>query len=358
MVHVVAYYPPHLGGMEAVARNLAAGLARTQPVEVITARCGPAPPPSPNLTVRRLFHVEVAHTPVMPALLWHLLRLPPRALVHLHVAQAYLPEMVWLWSRLRRRPYVAHFHLDCDPSGRWGILHPAYKRLILGGVLRGATWVIALNEDQASLLERRHRVPANRIVTIPNGVGPESFLPPRTGRGHNGPFRLLFVGRLSPQKNVPRLLKALAQTRAPMELVIAGDGEHGPLLEGLVQELQLDRVRMVGSQSPEELRGWYGWADALVLPSDKEGMPLVLLEAMAAGLPIIATDIPGVRETVGRDAILTRPDPEAMAQALDRLATDPALWAELATRSAARGRRHATLDTVSAVLKLYDRTPA
>ena len=81
------------------------------------------------------------------------------------------------------------------------------------------------------------------------------------------------------------------------------------MLEALCRELDLTGVRMVGSQTTKQLVDWYRWADAFVLPSDKEGMPLAVLEAMASGLPVVATSVPGLRDTVGDDGILALPDP-------------------------------------------------
>lgn len=357
VVHVVGHYPPHLGGMEAVVKAIAEGLALHRPVEVLTARSGPAPrvERGKNLIVHRLFALEVAHVPFMPSLLLHLLRLPRQALVHVHIALAYPPEMVWLASKLRRVPFVAHYHLDCDPSGRLGVrwLFLSYKRWILSGVLRSAARVIVLSEEQAEFLQRVHRVARERIVIIPNGVGPEFFREARALPDHGGPFRLLFVGRMSHQKNVARLVRALAQVKEPVELVIVGDGEDRSMLEGLVAQLELSNVRMVGPQRGSDLLDWYQWADAFVLASNKEGMPLVLLEAMASGLPIVATDVPGISDTVGDDGLLAEPDPTALAEAIGRVASDPVLWQELARRSSGRSQRYTWTAVLDAVEEVY-----
>ena len=345
IVHVVPYYPPHVGGMENVARTVAEGLSETgRTVEVLASTSGRSRAPRVerrgNLTVRRLRTIEFAHLPFMPTLLYQLLRVPRRALVHVHVAQAYAPEMVWLSGVLRRRPYVAHFHLDVEPSGPLGPIFVAYKRWVLGPVLRSAARVIVLTEAYAEFVHQRYGVAVERIVVVPNGVAEEFFRSPSERAGHDGPFRLLFVGRLAPQKNVARLLEAIAATTRPVELAIVGDGEERALLEGLISELHLGNVRMVGSRTGDDLLTWYRWADAFVSPSDKEGMPLVILEAMAAGLAVVSTDVPGSRETIGTDGLLTPLDPAAMASAIDRLACDPQLAAELGRRAYERAGRH------------------
>jgi glycosyltransferase involved in cell wall biosynthesis len=345
IVHVVPYYPPHVGGMENVARTVAEGLAEAgRTVEVLASSSGPSRAPRVerrgSLTVRRLPTIEFAHLPFMPTLLFHLLRLPRRAMVHVHIAQAYAPEMVWLSSVLRKRAYVAHFHLDVEPSGPLGPIFVAYKRWVLGPILRSAARVIVLTEGYAAFVARRYGVAPDRIAIVPNGVGSEFFHSPSEHISHDGPFRLLFVGRLAPQKNVGRLLRAITATTSPVELAIVGDGEDRALLENLVADLHLGNVRMIGPRSGADLVSWYRWADAFVSPSDKEGMPLVILEAMAAGLPVISTDVPGSSETVGDDGLLSPVDPVALGRTIDRLVGDPELAAELARRAYERARRH------------------
>src|SRR4029077_19225890 len=229
-----------------------------------------------NLRIRRLRTLEIEHIPFMPTLIFHLLRLPRRALVHVHIAQAYVPEVVRISAWIRRRPYVAHFHLDCDPTGRFGWLFLLYKRWVLGGTLRSATRVIVLTPAQRDFVHRRYGVGEERIVVVPNGVGRAFGQQARAAPDHGGPFRLLFVGRLSPQKNLARLLAAIPAMRVPVQLVVVGDGEERAMLEELCRERDLTGVRMVGSQTTTQLVDWYRWADAVVLPSDKEGMPLAV----------------------------------------------------------------------------------
>ena len=126
----------------------------------------------------------------------------------------------------------------------------------------------------------------------------------------------------------------------PAELVIVGDGETGAGVRELVGQLGLSNVRFVGTQLGDDLLRWYRWADVFVLPSEKEGMPLVMLEAMAVGLPIVATDVLGSRETLGTTGVLAAPDPQSLARALDRVAGDPQLRAELSRRSLLKAQEY------------------
>jgi glycosyltransferase involved in cell wall biosynthesis len=343
VVQVVPYYPPHIGGMEVVTKMIAEGLAEHRPVLVLTSTSGAASAPKterhPNLVVRRLATFEFAHLPLLPTLLPQLLRLPRNAIIHVHIAQAYVPEVVWLACRLRRRPYVTHYHLDVEPSGRFGPLFVAYKRWVLGGVLRSAARVIAVSPDQPEFLRRTYGVAAERIVLIPNGVGPEFFQAPKTGTDHPGPLRLLFVGRLAPQKDVSLLLRAMAELTQSSELVVVGDGEERAMLEQLAEELGLTNVRFVGAMTGPELIAWYHWADVFVLTSERESTGLVLLEAMAASLPIVATAVVGVLDTVGDSGLLAPPEAAAFAKAVDSVLADPDLRRDLAERSYERAKQ-------------------
>jgi len=330
--------------MENVAKGLSEGLAERHDVEVLTTNVGAEGAPryehAAGVTVRRLRAIEFAHTPIAPGLAIRLLCARRSAIVHVHIAQALTPEIVWLTSALRRRPFVAHFHLDVEPSGRLGPLFLVYKRYVLGRTLRAAARVVALSPDQAEVLAGRHGVDRKAIVVVPNAVGPQ-FCPDSSPQGsRSGPCRLLFVGRISPQKALPRLLHAVSQMAHPVDLVIVGDGEDFGMVRDLVDALDLQNVRLVGAQRGDDLVRWYRWADVFVLPSNEEGMPLVMLEAMAVGLPVVATDVPGSRETLGDAGVLAAPDAPSLARALDRVVSDPGLRAELSSRSLLRARDH------------------
>jgi glycosyltransferase involved in cell wall biosynthesis len=261
--------------------------------------------------------------------------------------------VVWATSRLRRRDYIAHFHLDIEPSGPMGRLWTGYKRWVLGPFLRGAHQVLVLTESQRRFLADAHGVDPRRVTVLPNGVSDEFFIPVRARSA--GALRLLYVGRLTRQKNVGRLLAAMAEVTAAVQLRIVGDGEERADLEDRGRRLGLDNVTFAGPATGAGLVAAYRWADALVLTSDREGMPLVVLEAMAASLPVLATDVPGVRETVGTDGLLVPVDPAAIAGAIDRLADDEALRLDLAWASARRARRHSWATLLATLDQVYDR---
>ncbi len=355
VVHVAAHYPPSLGGLEKVVESLAVRQSRQGlDVEVLTSRAGqprtnvgstpvarpsasspagdkPAPA-SPR--VRRFRRWNVAHTPVMPGLAVALLRLPRRSLIHLHVAQAFVPEAVFAAHLLRGHRYVAHLHLDVGPSGPAGFLLRIWKPAVLGPVLRRAASVVVFSEEQRETTAARYRIDPQRIAVIPNGVDLGRFSSGE--RSLHTPPRLLFVGRLTAQKNVLFLLRALAGVSADFETTLVGDGELEGELRRAVADLRLRNVRFHGRAEGAELIELYRSADVFVLPSEREGMPLVLLEALAMSLPIVASDVPGNRDVVvhGQNgALVPLGDPGRLRDALLSVTSDPERYKCLSAES-------------------------
>ncbi|MFJ8043009.1 glycosyltransferase family 4 protein [Kitasatospora sp. NPDC096147] len=363
ILQVTPYYPPHLGGLERVVEHLSRQLAGRHRVRVVTTVLGAdgaprrqaeEPSGDGSLTVRRHRAVEVAHTAIAPGLPLSLLAAPRDAVLHLHCAHALIPELVALTALLRRQRYLLHFHLDVDASGPLGRLLPHYKKHVFGRVMRAAAGVIVLTEAQAAFVRDAYRVPAERVFVVPNGVGPEYFLTVReSGEPTGRPLELLFVGRLGAQKNVDRLLDALALTTEPVRLRVVGDGELRGHLEAKAARLGLTGVEFAGGLLGPELLAAYRAADALVLPSDREGMPLVVLEAMAAALPVLATAVPGSTELLTGVGLLAAPEPAALAAAVDRLAADPKLRLRLARQSAGAATAYSWESVAARVEQVY-----
>jgi glycosyltransferase involved in cell wall biosynthesis len=363
VIQLTPYYPPHLGGVERVAEALANGLCVDHDVEVWTTDLGgqagtKTDDSSSPFPVFRLPAIELAHTPLAPGVLRKLLALPPDSIVHVHVSQALWPELVAIAAARRGFRMVAHFHLDVDPTGLAGRLLPVYKRHCLARTLRRADAVIALTQGQAAFLTEQYGIAAQRLIVAHNGVD-ESFLNLRRSRhSSDQPLRILFVGRLDRQKNVPRLLRALTQVPEPVEAVIVGDGEDKRECESLCRTHNLDNVRLVGPQHGKQLLGWFEWADLFVLPSDREGMPLALLEAMAAGLAVVTTDVSDLPEQVG-DAGLVVPRADGyLVEAIRSLARDRTLLHILQGRSKARGHSLGWDASVAQLARLYENLPA
>jgi len=174
---------------------------------------------------------------------------------------------------------------------------------------------------------------AHRVHLIPNGVDLARFRPagPRTRRGS-----ILYIGRLSEEKNLSALVRATAslRQRVPSRLVMVG---AGPLKDRLEAEARAAGVpvEFPGVVDHQLIPRWLEDADAFVLPSFTEGHPKALIEAMAAGVPCVVSDCAGNRALVkeAEAGLLFDPrDPAELAAALERVLTDPALASTLARR--------------------------
>jgi phosphatidylinositol alpha-mannosyltransferase len=182
---------------------------------------------------------------------------------------------------------------------------------------------------------------------IPNGIDFRRFnpdIPPVEGL-RDGKLNILFVGRMDRRKGLPYLFKALPliQRSIPrlVRLILVGEGSLRRKLMSRPLSLGGAEVMAVGRVSAELLPRYYASADLLCAPATgRESFGIVLLEAMAAGVPVVASDIPGFRRVVtrGTDGILTAPGSrEEIADAVVRIASDPSM----AARMTASGRRKA-----------------
>lgn len=350
VVHVVNRYPPALGGMEKVVQ----ALARSQhklgvDVTVLTSDDGSdeLPPEDEPFPVIRLKSSALAHTQIMPGLFPRLLGLDRDTVLHLHVAAALLPELVWVYSKLRRHRYVASVHLDVPPSSRFGraLLTP-YKNIFLKRVLRDADAIWVPTDDYQDLISHKYSIPRQRIFPIRCGTAHRIVDHPKT-LSPTGTRRILFVGRLAVQKNVSALLESLSvfvrKYHRDVHLKLAGDGELRSELEAEVRRHGLaDIVTFAGVLHGEALEAAYQEADVLALTSTQESFGLVFIEAMTKGVPIVTVDIPAVRNVVENqvNGVLAQQDPESVADAIHAVLADPARYEQMSRNNLAKARNY------------------
>jgi glycosyltransferase involved in cell wall biosynthesis len=319
ILQVTAYYPPHLGGQESAVQDLATELAATGArVEVVTSDLGARVGTDVinGVRVTRLKSAELARTPIIWGLPFWLLRHADRnTIVHVHVGQFLTSEIVWLASKIKGFKYVTHMHIDPVQSGPLGKLLPLYKKLFLGPDMKKSEAAIVLNREHAEIVRRDYGY-KNKLFVMSNGVKDEFFNIERLPN-KSGVLRLLYVGRLVPQKNLHTLLEALSRITSSVSLDIVGDGQCRSELEAIAEQRSLANVKFRGTLSRHDVMDFYATSDLLVLPSAYESQPIVLLEAMAARLPIVAADVIGIREAVAGVAILADPTVKGMTEAME-----------------------------------------
>jgi glycosyltransferase involved in cell wall biosynthesis len=236
-------------------------------------------------------------------------------------------------ARLRGLPTVATLHtLDAPPPRSRLALH--FR--LMAWALRRARRVIAVSEITRRHYLERARLRPERVVTIFNGIDPTAFqcgpLERAEARAACGiPLDAPVLATVAVQrepKGIQHMLAALPQVASAfpeVRYLLVGDGPYRPALEQQAAQLGI-AGRVVFAGSREDVARLLAAADIFVLPSLTEALPTVIAEAMAAGLPIVATTVGGIPEMVrhGEAALLVPPaDPEALAAAVLRLLANP-----------------------------------
>ncbi|MCJ7811413.1 MAG: glycosyltransferase family 4 protein, partial [Dehalococcoidia bacterium] len=197
--------------------------------------------------------------------------------------------------------------------------------------LKLADLVVCPSDYSRANVSVAYGIPLSKTRPLHGGV-PSSFLGRNTCRDAKRTSTLLFCGRLNgprPFKTLDILLTAMPRIlrRHSVELRIIGTGPRLEEYAALARKLGIEEeVHFLGFVDPSEMGAHYGRADLFVLPSRMENFPLVILEAMASGLPVVATDVGGVPELVehGETGLLVPPnDPDALADAINDLLDDP-----------------------------------
>jgi glycosyltransferase involved in cell wall biosynthesis len=234
-----------------------------------------------------------------------------------------------------RRPFVTTMH---DAQVAYGMrpVRQAYKRRLWPWALRHARAVVAVSEFTKSEAVRLFGADPAKVHVVHSGPGfarDGSPLPGAVDR-FPGPA-LLYVGNLAEYKNLRMLVRAYDRAGVEAPLLLVGRPDTG--FDALRAEIDRlpgrGRVRVVHDASDAELEALYSKATALLHPSWYEGFGFTPLEAMARGCPVVASDIPPIREVSGEGALLVAPDDEAgWADAISRVASDAALRADLSGR--------------------------
>lgn len=216
------------------------------------------------------------------------------------------------------------------------------KQFFIDRVMQCAGGVVAISEAVKQSLVR-HGIYERRIQVVPNGIDTQAYENPVCGPDplffESPGFMFTFVGRFIPAKAVDLLIEAFARLEKGT-LCLAGDGPLRPALEALVKEKGIEsRVRFLGVR--DDIPCILKQAGCLVLPSRREGFGLVLLEAMAAGVPVIATSFDAAREIVenGKTGLIVpQEDAVLLSEAMKKIAENASLRKEIIERGKMRAR--------------------
>ncbi len=363
----VSYLPPHVGGIEVVAESQIKALAAAGlNVSVITSACGSKSGLSKlnGYEIRRIsawnyFEEKMgAVFPVYsPSLLWHGYKAVRNAdVVHAHDAFYLTSFTAAFWARILRKPLILTQHVDMVPHPKeivnlmQKIVYDSTGRFIL----RSSKKFIVINSRVKAFLIGRG-IDEARIVFLPNGVDTTVFSPSTEQqkralrRRYNLPedkILALFVGRFVPKKGFTKLLKVEAMKN--LELVFAG----GNAPDGYTRDDQ----HFLGAISRKHAPDVFRMCDIFVLPSQGEGFPVTIQEAMASGLSVIMTDDPAY-DPYGLDESLVKlvePNTKSVTIALQSTVDDFQLQQGMARYSRAYALEHFDLSTnITQLLSIY-----
>jgi glycosyltransferase involved in cell wall biosynthesis len=356
-------HPGDRGGVQAVFNGLAGYLRRQG--HVVTKSwgyAGAAVPPADRACV-------------LPPLVWRGGLPAPRSSVEVSLAAArcgaqllgdrpdvvnvhYVTESALYYLRLRR---LFGFAVVLSVHGSDVLRPEAGYEGAVARALAEADAITAVSQVTAARAAALARVPSERIRVIPNGIDYGYWSEPVAPITRAEPSHVvLSVGRLDPVKGHDVLLHAFARVLPdvpPARLVIVGAGGFRGTLERLASALGIAaRVTFAGELPAADVRAQMAGARVFVLPSRSEGLPLAPLEAMAAGLPVVATRVGGVPEAIapGSGVLVPAEDPAALAGALREVLVHRGLGDDLAARGRVQARRfdvavaHAAYDEVLA----------
>jgi glycosyltransferase involved in cell wall biosynthesis len=243
------------------------------------------------------------------------------------------------WAMANLLPVARHLHIE-DGFGPEERDRQLPRRALIRRLVLARSTVVLPSRNLQRIATTIWRLPAARVRYIPNGIDLERFAAAHAETsGINTPPVVGTVAALRAEKNLARLLRAFAAVAQTARLVIAGDGPEHAALRELTHSLGLQaQVRFAGHiDDPAPI---YAGLDVFALSSDTEQMPLSVIEAMAAGLPVAATDVGDVRAMLaGENAPFVGKLHESdLARALTALLGDPALRARIGAANQAKAR--------------------
>ncbi|MBW7879974.1 MAG: glycosyltransferase family 4 protein [Phototrophicaceae bacterium] len=326
MAHLTATFFPYPSGTGRVCLQNALGAAKLGcDVTVITSAVKDESviDDPPGLTVHRLpAAFKVGNAPLLPGLF----RMAKYDIVHLHYPFVFGQEILHAVAGLRRIPVVITYHQDLILSGMMGRMVALHEKTVGRLILTRANRLLVTSRDyfNASRIARFFKPNDPRVTEMPNGVDTSRFTTDVDTAGIRSMYGfaeddvvLAFCGGMDTPhyfKGVDVLLNAAARVDAPnLRLMLIGDGDLRARYMEEARRLGLgERAVFCGRVPDSDLPRHYAAADFLVLPSTTmgEAFGIVLLEAMAAGKPVIASNLPGVRTVVnsGVDGFLAAPN--------------------------------------------------
>ena len=349
IIQLSPYFYPHLGGVESHVLELSKHLIeRGHEVTVITTQLEGTKKKEiyDGVTIERVKPLSIVFkTPILHKLRDAMLD-KDCDIIHGHSPP---PLTCFLGLRASQKmgvPFVLTYHCDLELPFALGPLAVQTYQNTIGAYTVSKSDMIITTTDTYGATSRTVWREDSKV--IPNAVDADTFNPDNDGSKvrkkfgiHHDEKMILYVGRLVPHKGIQYLIRSAQYLGKEVKYVVVGTGEYEEHLHSLVRDLSLeDRIIFAGRVSMEELPEFYAAADLFVLPSISrlEAFGIVALEALASGVPVVVSDIPGVRDVIieGRHGLLGEPmKPEDIAGKIRTILENP----EMAKKMGEQGRK-------------------
>lgn len=301
VLEISKFYPPHRGGIEAVAGGVSEKLAEMGHNVIVCTSDVPKKSFSgfheelDNPSIHRSScWLTVFNTPFCPGMLNTMLR-EDYDVVNIHLPDPFGNMLLNLAQWFRMKPVVVTYHADIVKSRWYHRLFMALYRHSLDSLLGYCATITATTRMYAESSDVLATY-LGKVTVIPNFVDIEKYKPGNSKREHHDGLRVLFVGRFVPYKGLKTLIDAVKGLDVEVHLV-----GNGPMYDELKKYALDNHVELTFHINAQDLREEYEWCDVLVLPSvtRQEAFGITLIEAMACGKPVIGSNIGGVPEVVG-----------------------------------------------------------
>lgn len=330
----VRFYP-YTGGVEKYVLNLSQELInRGHSVKIVCAN-----EPKSDLTeidgikVQRLNYIgKIANTNITLGLFFALLK-ENYDIIHTHFPTPWSADISMIISFLKRKPLVLTYHNDVTKTGLLGILTKIYNLVFLKLLLNRSSKILITQPEYINISKYLYRY-RNKIEVIPNGVDTKIYFQKNINKIPNQIFFLSVLDKYHKYKGLQHLINAIkiVKTKIPnIRLIIGGSGELIEEYETLTKVLGLEKnIEFRGFVESDKLVDLYNQSELFVLPStgSEEGFGIVLLEALACGTPVVATDIVGIARGVKQNncGIIVKPrNSDTLAEAIVKILKNPKL---------------------------------
>lgn len=305
-----------------------------------------------NIDVVYLGKAKGFHPSILPRITQAIKAFEPDV-IHMHKSRMHYFLLPIILAGVKKRLYTVHCLANQDTKNKW------LQKVMSFAFHHCHVIPIAISDICKDSLVKLYGVEKNSVPCIYNGIDTEKFKNPQERVAHpKGQMSYVSVGRFSSQKNYPLLLRVAARIHKKwpdVEFIVLGDGVLRQKIETRLSELHGEQyIHLLGNVNDVYQYLWK--ADAFLMTSDYEGLPLTVLEAMAAGLPIVSTRAGGISDVVvnGKNGLLVDcGDEDGLVNSIDELCKSPELCMDFSEKSMMFAQQYSLQNMAESYLKLY-----